>query len=784
MPFFDIQLAGYWNASTNDRGLRSGKGQQGQAYQVSVAGTTNLDGVSLWAVDDIVLFAKERWIRIVGNNGIIAGIIGPAGPTGPQGPPGVAGAAGAPGATGATGPQGPAGATGASGAAGATGAAGPAGANGTSVTITGTVANSAALPGSASDGQGYITANDGHLWVWGSGHFTDVGEVRGPQGPIGPTGLTGASGAAGATGPTGPAGPSGTTGATGPAGPATTDASLLSTGTLNNARLPSTPNLTGYALVSGGGMGNTSGVNGFTVLYDGSGVPCFLVGGNLAATNIARNVTHTWQNRDGTVSYASLSGTDAQWYGGIAASVWDPANAKRLRFLHDGTDGYIQSNGGLIFSGPGGAALTDLSFATPKMTQTIVGLGSFEFGSRGGACIYAIQHGVKADGINDDTSAMQATFNAALAIAPFYGFAAEIILPAGQILVSGAMTISTGNVHISIKGAGKLVTRFTRTNATGDTFTFTVCPQLELTGFSVESTVECSSGAIIHGVGLTEAAMSALYIENGFRNIQLDGCAGVHIDDVWLKGTFPSVADNSFKSGSFNLGLMSNAGAACHGINVVNCSFDPKDANPARSNFESSVYIQAVDGCCFSNSHFAGAYYHLQISPISGSGGTNSGGCRFSNCWFDIAGQHNVLIAGNMLVGKTEFGNCVFQGSRDVGINIGNTLVEDVSIIGGIIELQGAEALYVGAGKNISLIGTHIINNNGLSGNCPITLLSSNTRNVILDMIRVDAGNKTYYINATCNVLFYSGIFNRASSGFNTAGATAVTAGSVLTGVP
>jgi hypothetical protein len=78
------------------------------------------------------------------------------------------------------------------------------------------------------NGDGYITSNDGHLWVYGSGTWTDVGTIVGPVGPQGaqgPQGVTGPEGPQGVTGPqgpqgvTGPQGPQGVTGPTGPEGP-------------------------------------------------------------------------------------------------------------------------------------------------------------------------------------------------------------------------------------------------------------------------------------------------------------------------------------------------------------------------------------------------------------------------------------------------------------------------------------------------------------------------------------------------------------------------------------
>lgn len=133
---------------------------------------------------------------------------------GPTGPTGADGSDGATGPTGPTGPQGPTGATGAAstvpGPVGPTGSTGPAGSDGTSVTIQGSVTNSGDLPGSGnSNGDGYITQNDGHLWVWDGNGWVDAGQIQGPVGPTGADGPTGPQGLQGVTGPTGPQGPTG-----------------------------------------------------------------------------------------------------------------------------------------------------------------------------------------------------------------------------------------------------------------------------------------------------------------------------------------------------------------------------------------------------------------------------------------------------------------------------------------------------------------------------------------------------------------------------------------------
>ena len=69
-----LKYDGVWNASTNTPTLTSGSGTVGEYYIVSVAGSTNLDGITDWAVGDWAVFsdqATDAWQKIdntqVGN---------------------------------------------------------------------------------------------------------------------------------------------------------------------------------------------------------------------------------------------------------------------------------------------------------------------------------------------------------------------------------------------------------------------------------------------------------------------------------------------------------------------------------------------------------------------------------------------------------------------------------------------------------------------------------------------------------------------------------------------
>ena len=62
-----LSYQGTWNASTNSPTLSSGSGTAGYYYIVSVAGSTNLDGITDWAVGDWAVFsdqATDAWQKI------------------------------------------------------------------------------------------------------------------------------------------------------------------------------------------------------------------------------------------------------------------------------------------------------------------------------------------------------------------------------------------------------------------------------------------------------------------------------------------------------------------------------------------------------------------------------------------------------------------------------------------------------------------------------------------------------------------------------------------------
>lgn len=72
MAFNAFTAKRYWDASTNDLALVAGRAENGDAYLVSVAGSTDLGQDGDWQVGDLAYFAIDRWVRV----GTPAGVSG------------------------------------------------------------------------------------------------------------------------------------------------------------------------------------------------------------------------------------------------------------------------------------------------------------------------------------------------------------------------------------------------------------------------------------------------------------------------------------------------------------------------------------------------------------------------------------------------------------------------------------------------------------------------------------------------------------------------------------
>ena len=65
-----VTYRGTWDASTNNPTLTSSVGTQGDYYVVSVAGSTNLNGITDWQIGDWAIFNGSVWQKVDNTDGV------------------------------------------------------------------------------------------------------------------------------------------------------------------------------------------------------------------------------------------------------------------------------------------------------------------------------------------------------------------------------------------------------------------------------------------------------------------------------------------------------------------------------------------------------------------------------------------------------------------------------------------------------------------------------------------------------------------------------------------
>jgi hypothetical protein len=67
-----LSYQGTWNASTNTPTLASGVGTKGHYYVVSVAGSTNLDGITDWKIGDWAVYNGTAWQKVDNTESVVS----------------------------------------------------------------------------------------------------------------------------------------------------------------------------------------------------------------------------------------------------------------------------------------------------------------------------------------------------------------------------------------------------------------------------------------------------------------------------------------------------------------------------------------------------------------------------------------------------------------------------------------------------------------------------------------------------------------------------------------
>jgi hypothetical protein len=70
-----LSYRGTWDATANSPTLTSSSGTEGYVYKVATAGSTTLDDVTSWALNDYAVFNRTEWLKGINSRRFDAGVV-------------------------------------------------------------------------------------------------------------------------------------------------------------------------------------------------------------------------------------------------------------------------------------------------------------------------------------------------------------------------------------------------------------------------------------------------------------------------------------------------------------------------------------------------------------------------------------------------------------------------------------------------------------------------------------------------------------------------------------
>lgn len=370
--------------------------------------------------------------------------------------------------------------------------------------------------------------------------------------------------------------------------------------------------------------------------------------------------------------------------------------------------------------------------------------------------IYAIEYGVVPnDGIDHTTelnNAVTALLNSAA-----NGSFTQLVLPCGQIIINGTITINTSNSAIAMVGCGPRATQFQRTAVNCSTmFALTTVPGSLFADFGIRSLNEETCAKWISLTTGFQVTFQNLNLQEPFIGMEINGSSGVYINNVDITGgTY--FTDPLYKSGSRIFHITNTSGASST-VRLLGCNF-------GFQKYEYGVFVESVDGFQATNCHLSGGYNG--IVTLRAANGTRVNGLRFTDVWIDIDALHNILAAHNASALTPEINNfvcvnCVMQGALNNAVQWDSTNSTNVIFNSSTFELAQGAAMSIaginGLGVNSSTFsGNNITSSIGRSQ----IVLGASTLHVAMTGNVIAAGNNTdYNINVASGADYIIGTGN------------------------
>lgn len=339
--------------------------------------------------------------------------------------------------------------------------------------------------------------------------------------------------------------------------------------------------------------------------------------------------------------------------------------------------------------------------------------------------IIAEDHGIDGSGLHEVSDQVVALLNWAITeVAPANGNRVEVELPTGDVVMRRPLGLNSSSCQLTLSSSGG--TRLLRTSdwdprwGVNHTIYATGMPGLRLINITCENVGIMTSGAHLWMDGVYEYEGENVHLIEGFRGLELTGCAGHNHWGGKIKGGNLIVVDPAlgYAPGSALIllapGTLGNNSIYFHGTAVDPTGWEgtTKSRYHERMKYEAAIWLRHCDGYDYSGGHVAGgSVAHLLIDPPAGAAVLAA---RHRGTHLDFGADSTVLIQGDGDVQDLSLAECTLQGGQR-NVTMVNPRARDITISGGRNQFAAHEAVWIGAGEGVQIDGGTISGNNGLS---------------------------------------------------------------------
>lgn len=249
-----------------------------------------------------------------------------------------------------------------------------------------------------------------------------------------------------------------------------------------------------------------------------------------------------------------------------------------------------------------------------------------------------------------------------------------VYLPAGDYAVNDVLDIEIAGTYL--QGDGKYVTTIQRSSDYGDTIylhgdatTGTRINDVGVKDLGIKSNALTTTGAHIHGVGVTRLEIANIYLLFGFVGFKLDGVTASTMDGLRVEFTnIHGGSDSGRAYMRFNESSTNYSHPSCGDVFISNFNLRGSTTSTVT---ETGIHVTSADGIWFSNGHIGNTTFaNLLVDHTSSTENLNL--LFFDNVMFDRSNGVGIFYRGSDTTTARDhkFSNCELSGGTSATTGI------------------------------------------------------------------------------------------------------------------